>query len=203
MASEVAEVQPVFGSALKTEVGSLPGMIWEAIVANYDYGGEEGLKDARAKGQAFSEFTTEQQGDILQDCYIRLKGHLDVSTYEPWVNDVKAGRENDHHYPTVEPLPAATFDVWKLNGESRDRQEAELVAELRQSLRPNDPCAVARANRLLEFFRSTLWSAHYRERIIGRDAGDELVRLLYLRLSPATLQRIFALLHVETAPPNR
>ena len=69
--------------------GSLPGMIWEAVVGNYEYGGEDGLKEARAKGQAFSEFTTEQQGDILQHYYVRLKARLDVSAYEPWVNDVK------------------------------------------------------------------------------------------------------------------
>ncbi len=183
--------------------GSLPGMIWEAIVANYDYGGEEGLKDARAKGQAFSEFTTEQQGDILQDYYVRLKARLDVSAYEPWVNDVKAGRENVHHYPTVEPLPAGTLDVWKLNREYRDRQEAGLITELRQPLRPNDPRYVARANRLFDLFGNTYWTAYYRERIIDRRSDDQLVRLLYLRLTAETLKRIFVLLRVDKVPQNR
>jgi hypothetical protein len=139
--------------------GSVPGMIWEAVVGNYDYGGEEGLKEARAKGQAFSEFTTEQQGDILQDYYVRLKARLDVSLYEPWVNDVKAGRENTHHYPTVEPLPAATLDVWKLNREYRDRQEAALIVELRKPLLATDPRCVARANRLFEFFKDSTWAS--------------------------------------------
>ena len=108
-------------------------MIWEAVVGNYDYGGEEGLKKARVSGQSFSEFTTEQQGDILQDYYVRLKANLDHSAYDPWVSDVKTGNENTHHYPTVEPLPAATLDVWKLNREYRDKQEAELIKELRDA----------------------------------------------------------------------
>jgi hypothetical protein len=180
--------------------GSLPGMIWEAIVANYDYGGEEGLKEARAKGQSFSEFTTEQQGDILQDYYVRLKLRLDVSAYEPWVNDVKTGRENVHHYPTVEPLPAATIDVWKLNREYRDRQEAALIVELRRPLLANDPRYVARANRLFDFFKDSTWATYYRERIVDPRPDDELVKLLYLRLTDTTRKRIFALLKV---PPNR
>ena len=50
-------------------------------------------------------------GDILQHYYVRLKARLDVSAYEPWVNDVKAGRENTHRYRTVEPLPAATLEL--------------------------------------------------------------------------------------------
>jgi hypothetical protein len=183
--------------------GSLPGMIWEAVVGNYDYGGEEGLKQARVSGQSFSDFTTEQQGDILQHYYERLKLRMDTSAFDPWVADVKAGRENVHHYPTVEPLPAATLDVWKLNREYRDRQEASLIAELRQPLWANDKRYIARDKRLVDFFRDSTWASYYRERINDRRPDDELVKLLYLRLTDASRNRIFTLLGVSKAPQKK
>lgn len=183
--------------------GSLPGMIWEAIVANYDYGGEEGLKQARVSGQSFSDFTTEQQGDILQHYYERFKARLDTTAYDPWVADVKTGRENVHHYPTVEPLPAATLDVWKLNREYRDRQEASLIVELRQPLVANDKRYVAREKRLIDFFRDSTWASYYRERVVDRRPDDELVKLLYLRLTDASRNRIFTLLGLGKAPQKQ
>jgi hypothetical protein len=177
--------------------GSLPGMIWEAVVGNYDYGGEDGLKEAWEKGKAFSEFTTEQQGDILEDYYVRLKAHSDVSAYEPFVNDVRAGRERVHRYKPIEPLPRGTLDVWKANREYRDKQEAELIRELRKPMSPDDPRAVTRANRLLAWFGNTYWTDYYRERIVAQRSDDVLVQLLYSQLGPATRKRIFARLGVD------
>jgi hypothetical protein len=178
---------------------SLPGMIWEAVVGIYDYGKEDGLREAWEKGTAFSEFTTEQQGDILEDYYVRLKAGRDVSAYEPFVNDVRAGRENVHRYKTVEPLPHATLDVWKLNREYRDKQEVELIAELRRPMSPNDPRAVARANRVVELFGHTYWRDYYRERILARRTDDVLIQLVYSQLSAATRKRIFAVLGLDTS----
>jgi hypothetical protein len=177
--------------------GDLPGMIFEAAVGNYDYGGEAGLKEAWDKGTAFSEFTTEQQGDILEHYYVRLKAHRDVSAYEPFVNDVRAGREGVHRYKPIEPLPHATLDVWKANRDYRDKQEAELIRELRRPMTPNDPRAVTRANRLLEWFGHTYWRDYYRERIAAQRSDDVLVQLLYSQLSPATRKRLFAVLGVD------
>jgi hypothetical protein len=177
--------------------GQLPGMIWEAIVANYNYGGVDGLKEAWAKGTAFSEFTTEQQGDILQNYYERLKAHEDVTAYQPFVDDVRAGREGVHRYTPIEPLESGTLDVWKANREYRDKQEAELIRELRMPMSPNDPRAVARANRLLAFFGQTYWTEYYRERLVAQRSDDVLVQLLYSQLSPATQKRIFTVLGLD------
>jgi Domain of unknown function (DUF4157) len=179
--------------------GDLPGMTWEAVVGKYDYGGEDGLRKAWEEGTAFSEFTTEQQGDILQHYYVRLKARSDVSAYEPFVNDVRAGREKVHRYKTVEPLPHATLDVWKLNREHRDKQEVELIAELRRPMSPDDRRAVARANRVLELFAHTYWRDYYRERILARRTDDVLIQLVYSQLSAATRKRIFAVLGLDTS----
>jgi hypothetical protein len=179
--------------------GDLPGMIWEAAVGNYDYGREDGLREAWKRGTAFSEFTTEQQGDILEDYYVRLKAGSDVSAYEPFINDVRAGREKVHRYKTVEPLPHAELDVWKLNREYRDKQEVELIAELRRPMSPNDGRAVARANRVLQLFGNIYWRDYYRERILARRTDDVLIQLIYSQLSAATRKRIFAVLGLDTS----
>ena len=97
----------------------------------------------------------------------------------------------------IEPLPRATLDVWKANREYRDKQEAELIRELRQPMSPDDPRAVARANRLLAWFGNTYWTDYYRERIVAQRSDDVLVQLLYSQLSPVTRKRIFARLGVD------
>ena len=176
--------------------GDLPGLIWEAVVGTYDYGREGGLRDAWEKGTAFSEFTTEQQGDILEDYYVRLKAHRDVSAYEPFVNDV---RENVHRYKPVEPLPLGTLDVGTLNREHRDKQEAELIADLRRRMSPDDRRAVPRANRVIEFFSNSYWRDYYRERMLARRADDVLIPLVYSQLSVATRKRIFAVLGLNAS----
>ncbi|MGI8587616.1 MAG: eCIS core domain-containing protein [Chloroflexia bacterium] len=55
----------------------------------YDYGGEEGLRRAAATGKRFTDFNTEQQGDILRDYYRKRKAGQDTSAYDPFVNQVK------------------------------------------------------------------------------------------------------------------
>jgi hypothetical protein len=179
--------------------GDLPGMIWEAVVGNYDYRGKDGLREEWERGTAFSEFTTEQQGDILEDYYVRLKARRDVSAYEPFVNDVRAGREKVHRWKTVEPMPRAELDVGKLNREYRDKQEVELIAELRRPMSPNDRRAVARANRVLKFFGDSYWGPYYRERFVARRADDVLIQLVYSQLSTATRKRIFVVLGLDTS----
>lgn len=172
----------------------LPGMIFEALVGNYDYGGEAGLRKAWDDGTAFDEFTTEQQGDILADYYARLVARSDVSAYQPFVDQVRTGREKEHRYKGVEPLEAGKLDVTKLNEAHRTRVEAEIIGQLELAIRADNYAAVAaRQRRVLELFRQLLpyWSEEFRERVRTRRPGDRLVALLFSRLSGATRKKIF------------
>ena len=57
----------------------------------YVYGGEAALIQAKAQGKHFTDFNTEQQGDILRDYYVRLKAGQDTSAWDPFVAEVKNG----------------------------------------------------------------------------------------------------------------
>jgi Domain of unknown function (DUF4157) len=179
----------------------IPGMIYEAIVGNYDYGKAAGLREAWESGKAFDEFTTEQQGDILSDYYTRVTEKLDTTAYDGFVAQVRTGKEKEHRYKTVQPLPAGTLDVAKLNEEYRAKTEAEIVRELRRPMGVDDPRAITRAERLIELFRRLpYWAAQYRERIEARRADDTLVTLLFTRISGATRGRIFRIFGFGTRP---
>jgi hypothetical protein len=69
---------------------SLFTTIYYAIKAKYDYGKEAGLLAAKKAGKGFTSFNTEQQGDILEDYYNKLKAGLDVTAWQPFVDEVKA-----------------------------------------------------------------------------------------------------------------
>jgi hypothetical protein len=47
------------------------------------------LVRTRALGQRFTDFNTEQQGDICMHYYYRRTHNMDVAPYEPFINDVK------------------------------------------------------------------------------------------------------------------
>ncbi|HEV2237669.1 MAG TPA: DUF4157 domain-containing protein [Ktedonobacterales bacterium] len=68
---------------------SLATTFYHSIFSTYDYGGEAGLQNAQASGRHFTDFNTEQQGDILRDYYRRLKAGSDVSAWQPFVDEVK------------------------------------------------------------------------------------------------------------------
>ena len=108
---------------------ALGNVIVSAFRGNYDYGGEEALKNRRAAGDSFGDFGFEQQGDILQDYYKRLVGGCDVSACEPYLGEVRAGMW-DRLPPAkgIEPLPTATLDVAKLNEEYGRRVESRCQA---------------------------------------------------------------------------
>jgi uncharacterized protein DUF4157 len=61
----------------------------------YDYGGIQGLRNARQQGKHFTDFNTEQQADILKDYYKRVKSSQDTSDYDPFVAEVKGTQAND------------------------------------------------------------------------------------------------------------
>jgi hypothetical protein len=163
-----------------------PGMLWEAIVGKYDYGGEAGLREAWAHGQAFDEFTTEQQGDILSDYYRALVHHRDTSAFDGFVEQVRTGNEKVHRYHTVEPLPGGTYDWVKANRDYAAKVEAKIVRQLRLQISSDDLGALgARKHRLLwDFYDlSGYLSGTYLDRIRERRSDDEMVRLLFERIS--------------------
>lgn len=61
----------------------------DAIRGHYDYGNEAGLIAARAAGKKFTDFNTEQQGDILRDYYLRWNAGLNVAAWQPYVAEVQ------------------------------------------------------------------------------------------------------------------
>lgn len=85
---------------------------WNALWREYDYGGEAGLRAARAAGRRFTDFNTEQQGDILRDFYLRDRAGLPTDAWAPFVEQVRhprtllgLGRRKDSR---PHPPPGAT-----------------------------------------------------------------------------------------------
>jgi hypothetical protein len=162
--------------------------VWEAVVGTYGYGGQDGLREAWEHGQAFDEFTTEQQGDILEDYYRALRARRDTSAFDGFVEQVRTGNEKVHRYRPVEPLPAGTLDWVKANRDVAARLEATIVRELKRPVAADDVAALAlRKQRLLWHFYdlSGYLGGTYEERIRQRRPDDELVRLLFERISSA------------------
>jgi hypothetical protein len=56
----------------------------------YDYGGEAGLRAARAAGNGWAKFNREQQGDIARDFYFNLKRGRDTSAWLPFITELRA-----------------------------------------------------------------------------------------------------------------
>jgi hypothetical protein len=165
------------------------GMAWEAVVARYDYRDEAGLREAWEQGQAFDEFTTEQQGNILEDYYLALRDNRDTSAFDGFVDQVRTGREKEHRYRTVEPLPAGKLDWVKTNRDYAAETETKIEQELRLQIQSGNVVALAgRKRRLLWYFYdlSGYMSKAYLERINERRSDDEMVRLMYERISSET-----------------
>lgn len=57
----------------------------------YDYGGEEGLRQAQEAGVPLRAYNREAQAQIVQDYYARREQGLDVTAYEPFVRQARAG----------------------------------------------------------------------------------------------------------------
>lgn len=57
----------------------------------YDYGGSNGLAEARAAGKCYRDYNREQQGQIAQDyCTLVLAGQ-ETKAYEPFIAELKMG----------------------------------------------------------------------------------------------------------------
>jgi hypothetical protein len=60
----------------------------------YNYGGAEGLRQARLQGRHFCAFNREQQASIVQDYYLYLCHGWDATDYEPFIAEMRAGKFN-------------------------------------------------------------------------------------------------------------
>lgn len=68
----------------------------EALLAQqregYDYGGPAGLLTARGQGKRLRNFNREQQAQIVQDYYLHLRHGWDVAAFEPYIEELRAGK---------------------------------------------------------------------------------------------------------------
>lgn len=56
--------------------------------AVYDYGGEDGLREAVLSGSGLSGFTVEQQAEIVRDGYLRRRLGLEHSAWNPILSEL-------------------------------------------------------------------------------------------------------------------
>ena len=56
----------------------------------YDYGGEAGLLKSRQEDKRFMQFNPEQQGNIVQDYFVRKRANLDVNAWQPYIDDLQS-----------------------------------------------------------------------------------------------------------------
>lgn len=67
-----------------------PRYLWRALLAQlnegeavYDYGGEDGLRQAVLAGVGLGGFTVEQQAEVVREGYLRRRLGLDHSAWDP------------------------------------------------------------------------------------------------------------------------
>lgn len=57
----------------------------------YNYGGAAGLREAQATGRCYRDYNREQQAQITQDYFTLCEKGSDVTAYEPFIAQVRAG----------------------------------------------------------------------------------------------------------------
>lgn len=74
-----------------------PRYLWRALRAQiregeavYDYGGEDGLREATLSGLGLAGFTVEQQAELARDYYLRRRRGADVKAWAPVVAELSA-----------------------------------------------------------------------------------------------------------------
>ncbi len=68
---------------------SLATTTYHAIFSTYYYGDEAGLLAAAKAGKHFKDFNTEQQGDIVEDYYKRVKSGQPTTAWLPFIKEVQ------------------------------------------------------------------------------------------------------------------
>ena len=61
-----------------------------AAVGHYDYGGDQGLRDATAQHRGIQSFNFEQQGDLVRNYYLRRSQGGDTSAFDPFIHEIQA-----------------------------------------------------------------------------------------------------------------
>jgi hypothetical protein len=59
-------------------------------IQSYSYGGVPGLQAAAAAGRRFSDFHTEQQGDIVRDLYRAIRAGQNTAAWAPFLADIQS-----------------------------------------------------------------------------------------------------------------
>ncbi len=68
----------------------LPQVLWAHLRRGsevYDYGFEQGLRKALARGDRLANFNREQQGELARHYYHRLKQGQDISAWLPFISE--------------------------------------------------------------------------------------------------------------------
>jgi Domain of unknown function (DUF6973) len=97
----------------------------------------------------------------------------------------------------IRPLEAGKLDVAAMNEKYRAEREKRLIDVLKRPVRKGDDAgAVKKHNDVVAGFRDFqgYWSGTYRDRIKARDPNDELVSLLYSRMSRYTRKVVLDIL---------
>jgi hypothetical protein len=106
----------------------------------------------------------------------------------------------------IRPLEAGKLDVAAMNERYRAEKERTLIDVLKRPVRKgDDAAAVAKHREVLELFRSFTgyWSGTYRDRIKARSPNDELVSLLYSRVSRFTRAAVLDILEGRPTAEER
>jgi hypothetical protein len=104
----------------------------------------------------------------------------------------------------IRPLEAGRLDVHAMNEKSRAEREQKIIAVLKRPVRAGDDAGgVAKHREVLALFRefSSYWWGTYRDRIKARASNDELVTLLYSRVSRFTRSEVLAILEGRERKP--
>lgn len=66
--------------------------IYAQLTAGYDYGGPDQLQQCLMNGLCYRNLNREQQAQLVQDYYERLRDGLPVAAYEAFIAEMRAGR---------------------------------------------------------------------------------------------------------------
>jgi hypothetical protein len=59
--------------------------------SGYNYGGEEGLREATRSGRGWRDFNVEQQGEIARDFYRRIRARQPAASWLPFIEEMRRG----------------------------------------------------------------------------------------------------------------
>lgn len=66
--------------------------VYAQATVGYSYGGPTGLHSSREAGKRYRDFNREQQAQIVQDYYLRLRRELDTAAYQPYIEEMREAK---------------------------------------------------------------------------------------------------------------